>query len=269
MADSKYCYPSSNVLINKKNIKNAKDLFVAEKRYTSARLLAIQRSPIIGDFDLNHLQKIHKYIFQDIYEWAGEIRTVEIGKGNLFCPTHFIPQYAETVFSNYYSECKATRNDINEFVNALAKKYGDLNALHPFREGNGRTQREFAREICLHFGYAFDLSHTTHKEMLEASKLSFNKGDNSLFVKIFKKAVIPINEYKKNKDKEIFLAILTSDDLAINPFINYESYSKLNEDMQKQYNEIYKEKIDEMKKAKHHPTETPVKNKNDDDYEHE
>lgn len=268
MADSKYCYPSSDILINKKNIKNSKDLFMAEKRYTSVRLLAIQREPIIGDFDLNHLQKIHKYIFQDLYEWAGEIRTVEIGKGNLFCPTNFIPQYAETVFSNYYSECKANRNNINEFVNVLAKNYGDLNALHPFREGNGRTQREFAREICLHFGYAFDLSHATHKEMLEASKLSFNKGDNSLFVKIFKKAVIPIDEYKKDKNKEIFLAILTSDDLTINPFINYESYNKLDENTQKQYNETYKEKINEMKES-HRQSSFNDQIKNNDDYEHE
>lgn len=227
MQDSKYCYPNTNILINKLNISDPKEEFEAEVDITFVSLYELQETPIDGNFDMEHLQKIHKHIFKDIYEWAGEIRTVEIGKGNLFCPTNFIPQYAETVFSNYYSECKATRNDINEFVNALAKNYGDLNALHPFREGNGRTQREFAREICLHFGYAFDLSHTTHKEMLEASKLSFNKGDNSLFVKIFKKAVIPINEYKKNKDKEIYLAILTSDDLAINPFINYESYNKL------------------------------------------
>lgn len=269
MPDSKYCYPSSDILINKKNIKNSKELFMAEKRYTSVRLLAIQREPIIGNFDLNHLQKIHKYIFQDLYEWAGEIRTVEIGKGNLFCPTNFIPQYAETVFSNYYSECKANRNDINEFVNALAKNYGDLNALHPFREGNGRAQREFARELCLHFGYAFDLSHATHKEMLEASKLSFNKGDNSLLAKIFKKAVIPINEYKKDKSKEIYLAILASDDLTINPFINYESYNKLNKNVQKQYDEIYKEKINKMKESQIYSSNGLSKDKNDDGYEHE
>lgn len=62
---------------------------------------------------------------------------------------------------------------------------------HPFREGNGRTQREFARIVCLECGYDFDLSCTTHQEMLEASKLSFDRADSSLFIRIFSKAVVP------------------------------------------------------------------------------
>lgn len=265
MQDSKYCYPNTNILINKLNINDPKAEFEAEVDITFLSLYELQETPIDGSFDMDHLQKIHKHIFKDIYEWAGEIRTVEIGKGNLFCPTNFIPQYAETVFSNYYSECKATQNDKDKFVNALAKNYGDLNALHPFREGNGRAQREFARELCLHFGYAFDLSHTTHNKMLEASKLSFNSADNSLLVKIFKNAVIPLNEYKKENN---YLSILTSDDLKINPFFNYESYNKLSEDTQKHYNEIYKEKINEMKES-HRQSSFNDQIKNNDDYEYE
>ena len=62
-----------------------------------------------------------------------------------------------------------------------------MNALHPFREGNGRAQREFARELCLICGYDFDLSCSTHKEMLEASIYSFNTGDSSKLRVIFKK----------------------------------------------------------------------------------
>ena len=58
-------------------------------------------------------------------------------------------------------------------------------------EGNGRTQREFARLVCLECGYDFDLSYTTHREMLEASKLSFDRADSSLFIRIFSKAVVP------------------------------------------------------------------------------
>ena len=77
-----------------------------------------------------------------------------------------------------------------------AKHYGDLNALHPFREGNGRTQREFARELCLACGYDFDLSFTNHEDMLSASIASFNKEDNSYFEAIFSKAVQPIEHNK-------------------------------------------------------------------------
>ena len=101
------------------------------------------------------------------------------------------------------------------------KHYADLNALHPFREGNGRSQREFARELCLHCGYIFDLSATTHEQMLNASIHSFNTGDNSELLQIFKKAVIPIEEYKTSN---VNLKILTSDDLDIQDVIDTYDY---------------------------------------------
>ena len=89
-----------------------------------------------------------------------------------------------------------------------------MNALHPFREGNGRTQREFARELCLKCGYIFDLTRTTHEEMLSASILSFNKGDNSEFIDIFSRSIIPIEEYKDYQSKlTTNLLILSKDDI--------------------------------------------------------
>lgn len=87
MPDSKYCYPNSNVLKNKLNITDDKVLFEAEKELTTIRLKELQSNPIRGKYDFSHLKAIHKYIFQDIYTWAGKERTVEIGKGNLFCTT--------------------------------------------------------------------------------------------------------------------------------------------------------------------------------------
>lgn len=90
-------------------------------------------------FDFVHLKAIHKYIFQDIYEWAGRVRTVEIGKGNLFCTTACIQDYADSVFKKYFSQCQVSKDNIDDFVRVFADNYGDLNALHPFREGNGRA----------------------------------------------------------------------------------------------------------------------------------
>lgn len=158
MQDSKYCYQGSDVLINKLNITNQKDLFNAEVRLTTIRLREMQNKPIKGKFDFKHLKAIHKHIFQDIYEWAGKERTVEIGKGNLFCTTACIQDYANSIFEKYYSQCYRAKDNFEDFIKVLANNYGDLNALHPFREGNGRTQREFARLICLACGYDFDLS---------------------------------------------------------------------------------------------------------------
>ncbi len=88
MQDNKYCYPNSNTLKNKLNIKDRYTLFEAEKELTAIRLKELQDQPILGEFNFTHLKSIHKYIFQDIYDWAGEVRTVEIGKGNLFCQCH-------------------------------------------------------------------------------------------------------------------------------------------------------------------------------------
>lgn len=72
MHDKKYCYPDSNVLINKKNILTAKELFDAEVLYTGIRLMELQQKPVKGNFDMKHLCRIHKYIFQDLYVWAGK-----------------------------------------------------------------------------------------------------------------------------------------------------------------------------------------------------
>ena len=241
MPDKKYCYPDSDVLINKLNITDAGELFEAEKELTAIRLRELQENPVKGKFDFAHLKAIHKYIFQDIYEWAGKVRTVEIGKGNLFCTTAYIQEYGNSVFRKYLPQCQKAKDDIQDFVKVFSDNYGDLNALHPFREGNGRTQREFARLVCMECGFDFNLSCATHREMLEASKLSFDKADSSLFIKIFSRAIVPWGGQAESDTDT--LNILTSDDLIIGSLSDYEYYEHGNTDM---YNELYLTKIKNM-----------------------
>ena len=244
MPDSKYCYPNTDVLKNKLNIKNAQTLFKAEERLTSLRLQELQDKPVSGKFDFEHLKKIHEYVFQDLYDWAGKSRTVDIGKGNLFCTVPCIEDYAISVFNKYYKQCYESKNDFDKFIEVLAENYGDLNALHPFREGNGRAQREFARELCLICGYDFDLSCSTHKEMLEASIYSFNTGDSSKLRVIFKKAITPYDSLKQ--DKSTNLKILSMDDLMLGAIDEYAYYEYTEYSNIEMYNEIYKEKINKM-----------------------
>lgn len=243
MSDPKYCYPDSDVLKNKLNIKDENLLFEAEIELTSIRLKELQTTPINGKFDFKHLKEIHRYIFQDLYEWAGKERTVEIGKGNLFCTVACIQDYATSVFSKYYAQCYSSRNNRDSFIKVFAENYGDLNALHPFREGNGRAQREFARLVCLKCGYDFDLSCATHREMLEASILSFERGDNSRLADIFSRAVAPHKELESEID---YLKILTMDDLTIGAPAGYEYYDNADYNKYKMYEEIYKTKISRM-----------------------
>jgi len=239
MPDKKYCYPGSDVLINKLGITNAKELFDAEVELTFMRLSELSYAPIKGVFDFKHLKQIHKYIFQDVYAWAGKVRTVEIGKGNLFCLTAHIQDYADIIFKNYYPQCNMAKEDKEAFIKALAKNYGELNALHPFREGNGRAQREFARLVCLDCGYNFNLAVATHEEMLAASQLSFNKGDNVLFERIFSRAISEITEETPYQNG---VNVLTSDDLTLSPFDGY-NYDEYNDDASlKKYRKAYNKK---------------------------
>lgn len=189
MPDTEYCYPDSNVLRNRLNITDQNELLLIEADITGERLAELQISPVQGSFDFQHLCAIHRRIFRDLFTWAGKSRTVDIGKGNLFCRVQHITSYAQDIFSTYYRDCESVKNNRTEFIHRLTSHYADLNALHPFREGNGRTQREFARELCCKCGYLFDLTCTNHEEMLHASIQSFY-ADNAELERIFSNAVI-------------------------------------------------------------------------------
>lgn len=210
----RYVYPGTNILINKFNCRDETEFKKIEALSTAGNLAYLQLHPIDGAFDFDHLKEIHKFIFQDIFDWAGQIRDVDIGKGNLFCRAQFINDYEAAIFKDFYSSCYKQKSEKPSFVEVLSSHYANLNALHPFREGNGRAQREFARELCLKCGYMLDLTRTTRKEMLTASIASFDKGDNSGLIEVFGKSVIPIEEYENYKSNlTSSLLILSSDDM--------------------------------------------------------
>lgn len=173
MSDQIYCYPNSDVLINKLNIRNGEILFEAERKLTMLRISDLIDNPIKGEFDLKHLQEIHKYIFQDIYDWSGEIRTVDIAKQNMFCKAQYINGQASSIFENLKKEKFLIGLGRDEMVNKLSYYFSEINALHPFREGNGRSQREFIRELVLFCNYRIDFRKVNKNLMLEASKDSF------------------------------------------------------------------------------------------------
>lgn len=187
MGDSIYCYENTDILKNKFNIKNQDELFKKERKASAMRLAQLEVSPISGNFDLEHLQKIHQHIFQDIYDWAGEIRTVNIAKGNFFCLCEHIQSYSNEVFENFYSDCIKNKDNIDKFAETLTVNFSNLNALHPFREGNGRCQREFLRELCLDCGYNLNIN-ISADEMIEASIDGFYCNFDKL-INIFRKSL--------------------------------------------------------------------------------
>lgn len=169
MQDKIYCYPDSEVLINRLGIQGEDRLMEVERRLTMIRLMELLREPIVGGFNLPHLCSIHRYIFQDLYDWAGEIRQVNIAKGINFCLCDYIAPSAEKIFSDLRKENFLRSLPFAAFVNRMSYYFAEINALHPFREGNGRAQREFARTLALYNGYQLKFSLIPPEEMIRAS----------------------------------------------------------------------------------------------------
>lgn len=190
MADLVYCYPDSDTLINKLNIRDFQKLQDAERDITARRLLQLYDHPIKANFDYTHLKRIHRYIFQDIYAWAGRERTVDIAKSNMFCNVMFLASQAAEIFEKLKQEHCLKDLPREKFIERAAYYFGEINALHPFREGNGRTQREFFRELALNAGYKIDYSNVTEEEMITVSRESFLLKYDGL-IALFDKITIP------------------------------------------------------------------------------
>ena len=183
--DNYYCYPHSNTLKNKYNITNEEELKDVERQITSIRAAQILKEPLNGKFDVEHLKNIHKHLFQDLYTWAGEFRKVNISKGNPFCLFQYIPDQLNNLFEELKNEAYLSLLNPNDLARRLAYYLGELNAIHPFREGNGRTQRIFIIELALKNGYILDFSKVKQKDMLHASIQSFalNYGPMTAIIK--------------------------------------------------------------------------------------
>ena len=127
------------------------------------------KKPVRGNFDLEHLKRIHRCIFQDVYPWAGEIRTVDISKGFRFCHAAYIEKEARRLFSRLHERIEKGVRDTGEAVELAAHALSEINAIHPFRDGNGRAQREFVREMLLKLGFTVEYSRADPSLMLKAS----------------------------------------------------------------------------------------------------
>lgn len=192
----------NGVLKNKLGIKSSSLLHKAERDLTFSRIEELKRKSVKGSFDFKHLQKIHEYIFQDVYDWAGKTRTVEIAKGNMFCSTLYIDSYQQDVFDQLRKDDFLRDMSREQFSKKAAFYFGEINMLHPFREGNGRTQREFMLELSRDAGWELDLSKVSREEMIQASKQSA-KSSNELFEKMIHEQLKPIELVKKEEIENI------------------------------------------------------------------
>jgi cell filamentation protein len=189
-----YTDPHTGVLHNKVRIRSAKVLQVFEYEQSAVRAVELREQPVQGRFDLAHLRAIHKALFQDVYDWAGELRTVNISKGgSSFVRNSQIEATAKRMAEGLEREKFLQGLPKDAFVDRLAHHYAQWNQLHPFREGNGRSTREFLGQLARQAGYELDQTRIDRAkgEWNLAAKLSF-EGELDPLKALFSEAIRPL-----------------------------------------------------------------------------
>jgi cell filamentation protein len=182
-----YVYPGTSVLKNLREFRDAETFAQFESDASGRRLLELAAEPVRGTFDMLHLRAIHRYIFQDVFAWTGEIRSVSISKGDfLFATPQFIVAALEPQLHKLRAESLLRGLPVDAFATRCAYYFGEVNAVHPFREGNGRTQREFFRELGLQAGHILRWRRVERDEMIAASSESSARGDNSHLARLIR-----------------------------------------------------------------------------------
>ena len=164
------------------------------------RIEELAKRGATGTFDAAHLRAIHKYLFQDVFPWAGEFRIVNISKGNSnFAPAKHIAGALADAFAKLHAERLLTGLVARDFSLRAAFYLGEINAIHPFREGNGRTQREFIRQLAVHAGHPLSWAGFGQQQMVDASIASHVRGDNAGLAAIIEAALYSSRENAPGK----------------------------------------------------------------------
>jgi cell filamentation protein len=156
MLTDPYTDPVTGILRNNLGLDTAAALEAAEREIAHAALIGLRESPVQATYDLSHLCVIHRRIFGDIYDWAGQVRTVAIAKGSMFCLPQFIASAAAEIFRQLRQDKFLRGLARDAFVDRVTFYLGEVNAVHPFREGNGRTQRAFFEQLARDAGYTLN-----------------------------------------------------------------------------------------------------------------
>ncbi|SDM88622.1 Fic/DOC family protein [Actinomyces ruminicola] len=155
-----YLDPETGILRNKVGAVTVSALAEAEAALSFARMVQLADHPVEPTGDLDELRAIHRHLFQDVYEWAGELRTVDIVKNvegaQFFLPVSMITRASMFTVAELREENMLMGMSRERFVERLAYYYDAFNYIHPFREGNGRTQRVFWSRVARDAGWQLD-----------------------------------------------------------------------------------------------------------------
>jgi cell filamentation protein len=193
--DYTYTDPKTGILRNSACLTDPNALLFFESGAVAKRIQELYENPIKIK-GIESLFEIHKHLFQDVYNWAGEKRKVEISKaGKQFFPTtHFENafRYIDTLISDYK---KIPKNNKQQIAEKLAEILDAVNYLHPFREGNGRAQREFLRLLALEKNLTLNLNPPDNKNIYD----QYMQGTINSDVKALTKLILELIENQKEK----------------------------------------------------------------------
>lgn len=192
-----YIDPATGILRNRVGARTQQQLDDAEFDLVHAAGVELAESPPVLTFDLAQWKSIHRRLFEDVYEWAGEVRTVNIAKQSSDVRFDFIEvNFLDTAAAWTENEVRAAFEgagplSAHEFIRRLAEQYSNLNVLHPFREGNGRTQRFFWGQVAERFGFELDWRSVDAEQNAYASAIAAARLDYGPLREMFDSVVAP------------------------------------------------------------------------------
>lgn len=154
-----YFYEGGSVLANKFGIRNGILLDDAVNDAVFARMMDIlAKIPDDVRFDAEYLRRVHGYLFQDCYGWAGEYRECPMGRNVDFCLPERIPDRMAEWSAGFRKDFMLASGSAGDMAGRLVTHWGVLNRIHPFRDGNGRSQAAFFMQACRAKGLEMDFS---------------------------------------------------------------------------------------------------------------
>ncbi|RSW43574.1 putative adenosine monophosphate-protein transferase Fic [Klebsiella aerogenes] len=187
-----YLYPTLDVLRNRLGIRQAQRLEQTAWEFTSLRAATIPLGP--RGRGLPHLCAIHRQLYQDLFDWAGKLREIDIYQGDTpFCHFAWIEKEGNALMRKLEEEDYLCEQPRETFVERLSWYYGEINVLHPFRLGNGLTQRIFFEQLVIHAGYLLDWRGIEPDAWSQANQLGA-MGDPEPLERIFRKVVSEARE---------------------------------------------------------------------------
>lgn len=167
-SEDPYCYPGTPILRNLLKLQDDEALSLIEQTLSSIAASEIDFAP--PPYGLKYLQALHRHLFKDVYTWAGALRSIDISKAHTrFCTVQRIEPEAKKLFDALSTANWLVGQERSELVVSTAQYYGDLNMLHPFRDGNGRAQRVLFEHLIFNAGYEVSWWAVEQSEWVQAN----------------------------------------------------------------------------------------------------